>query len=451
MTRPLPTAGSVSALAGRQTTISQLLIALGIVVLLCAVTGRLVRQAGGWYFVRRRVGREIRLTAAAFAAPVRSWRRYRRQLQLLKRLLADPTTWHAGERAMRSVDALTPERCRPYATVVGADLVGVFIAGLDVPQPPDPWISDDADPNLWWSVRETWNDPPAGGQQPPEAPVLLTALGVADSRAVFLDLADGPSVTAVYGDEQASDAVIQAIAAQLDRRLPPGAVTVADGIHPRHAAPPAAQALRDAAAWQARCGAPAFAVCAEPLPEQVGPDGPFVLMRGRARGRARLMTVNRNSGVVVHGTRLRPEAVALPKALARTIRGMPPYQPPTKRPDRSTDVEVAVPVPALGRSASAPGAAAAPRPAAPTTAAPTVAPAPRGEPWSVERSGPDRPARSTGVSASAAATPAEQPPARTGDREEFRDTATPSSTGASAVAPSLDVPGTTASASGDGD
>lgn len=250
MTRPVPAGGSISALAGQQATISRVLVLLGIVVLLCAVTGRLVRQAGGWYFVRRRVRREVRLTAAAFAAPVRSWRRYRRRLRLLRRLLADPTTWQAGERAMRSVAACTPGGCRPYATVVGAALVGVFIAGLDVPEPPDPWIADDADPNLWWSVREAWSGPPAGGQEPSAPPVLLTALGVDGARVVFLDLADGPSVTAVYGDERAAGALLQAMAAQLARRLPPGAVTVAEGVHPRHAAPPVAQALGDAAAWR---------------------------------------------------------------------------------------------------------------------------------------------------------------------------------------------------------
>jgi hypothetical protein len=390
------------------------LIVLGLAILLIVVANRLARRAGGWYFVRRRVRREVRLTAAAFAAPVRNWFQYRRRLRLLSRLLADPAVWQAGERAVRSVDAVTPEGCRPYATVVGDDLVGVFVGGLAVTEPPDPWISDDTEPGLWWSVRETWNDQP--GPDPSARSVLLTALGVDGARAVFLDLADGPPVTALYGDERAAHALLQAMAAQLDQRLPPGAVTVAQGVHPRHAGPPMARALREAADWCADHGAPAVAVCADPLPEPIGPDGPFVLVQGRAHGRARLLTVSRN-GVVVHGTPLRPDATALPRAVARAIGSLPPHRPPSARtaqPARTAPLDT----PVLGRSAS-PGAA------SPSTAPATAATA--GEPTTAP--GVDLPpVRSASVPVPAA----EPAAARTGDQAGRQS---PTGVSASADAP----------------
>jgi hypothetical protein len=474
MTRPI-TAGFTSPLAEHQATISRLLVILGIVVLLIVVAGRLARRVGGWYFVWRRVSLEIRLTTTAFAAPVRSWFRYRRRLRSLSRLLADPAVWQAGERAMRSVDAVTPGGCHPYATVVGTDLVGVFVAGLEVPEPPTPWVADDDDPHLWWSVREAWNDPPAGGQD--TRPVLLAAVGVDGRRAVFLDLADGPSVTALYGDERATGAILQAVAAQLDRRLPPGAVTVAEGVHPRHAGPPVAQALRDAARWREENDAPAFAVCAEPLPDPAGPDTPFVLVRGRAQGRVRLLTVDRNGGIVVHGTPLRPEAAALPRAVARAIGSVPPHRAPSARTVRAEHVVVDAPV--LGRSASATVADAA---RATTGAEPITAhafPPAAGASPPV----PVRPAHATGVSAStgrppaeadagdrehapratrsdstcvpasAEGSPVEGPPAWTGDRAAPPDPAPPAPMGvsASAGAHGSGPPGTATPESGDGD
>lgn len=465
MTRPIRAAGPMSTLAGQQTTISRVLVLLGIVVLLIVVANRLARRVGGWYFVRRRVRREVRLTTAAFAAPVRGWLRYRRRLRLLTRLLADPAVWQAGERAMRSVDAVTPTGCRPYATVVGADLVGVFIAGLRLPEPPDPWIADGTDPNLWWSVREAWNGPSTGGEDPAGRPVLLTALGSDGARAVFLDLTDGPPVTALYGDEQATGALLQAMAAQLDRRLPPGAVTVAQGVHPHHAGPSVAQAVEGAAGWRDEHDVslwPAFAVCAEPLPEPVGLGGPFVLMRGRAHGRARLLTVDRNGLVVVHGTPLRPEATALPRAVARAIGSLPPHRPLSGRTVRAAGVggpPAAVPAPeeaaVLGRSASAYASAVASGSAA-TAADPAVShitsPTSGGS-LRPQRSASAESTRSTGVSAAGDAPPVERPAAHGDDREEPPRTAAPSPTGvsASADAAASGPPDTTASSPGDGD
>jgi hypothetical protein len=437
-----PATGTTSMLVEYRAMISEVLGILGVAVLLLVIANRLARRAGGWYLVRRRVRREVRLTAVAFAAPVRRWIRYRRQLRLLSRLLADADVWRAGEQAMRAVHAVTPGSCRPYATVVGAGLVGVFIAGRDVPAPPAPWTADDTDANLWWSTQETWQGPPAGGQGPP---VLLTAMGADGPRVVFLDLADGPSVTALYGDERAAGSLLQAVAAQLDRRLPPRAVTVAQGVHPRHAGPPIRQALRDAAAWQKEHGLPAFTVCAEPLPDTVGPLGPSVLMRGRTHGRVRLLSVSRDGGVVLHGTPLRPEATALARAVARAIGSVPGYRPPSGPAARATAPAPEETATALGRSAST--AAPAATPAATTQEPQNVRLAVSGgspRPGSAERARPEPTTGSVGVSALGAT-----PPAGRSARDESVNAGARASTSVSASADApVSGPADSAAASG---
>ncbi|GAA4235093.1 hypothetical protein GCM10022254_41580 [Actinomadura meridiana] len=389
--------GPLEFFTEHRTLISQVLVGLGVLVLLIVIANRLARRVGGWYFVRRRVRREIRLTVAAFAAPVRRWLRYRRQVWLLSRLLGDPAVWGAGEEAIRSVDAATPEDCRPYAAVVGADLVGVLIAGRDVPRPTEPWIADDTDPRTWWSVREIWQET-AAAPPPRGRAVLLTSVGLERDRAVFLDLAEGPPVTALYGDERARRAVLQAMAAQLDRRLRPGAVVVAEGVHAHHSGPPAEQAMRDAANWQDACGAPAFAVCAGPLAEPVPPDGPSVLVAGRARGRARLLSVRRDGSVAVHGSPLRPTATALPIAVARSVRTIPPLRLPMPAPDhapRTVPVRDAAP---LGQSAAASSPSPSPSPS--SASPPASAPAPAAA-APVSPSGQPRSSASTGASPAA--------------------------------------------------
>ncbi|MEW2521100.1 hypothetical protein [Actinacidiphila alni] len=344
MTRPEPAVvelagGPLQVFTDHRGGISTTLGLLGLVVAALVIANRSVRRIGGWRVVRRRLRRESRLTANAFTAPLRGWIRYRRQLRLLGRLLDDPGVWRTGERALRAAYAAAPGRCRPYGVLVGdgADdgLVGVLVAGRDVPEPPPPWIADDRDPRVWWSAYEEWHDlrPTAGlgweeAEESAAPPVLIAAVGVDGGRAVFLDLAAGAPVTSLDGDERVARPLVQALAAQLDRRLPPGAVTVADGVHPRYAGPSAAQALRDAADWSAGHDEPAFVVCAAPLPDTAAGDGPRVLAYGRTHGRARLLTVDRDGLLAVHGTPLRVRATSLPRAVAAAIDSLPPYAPP---------------------------------------------------------------------------------------------------------------------------
>lgn len=387
--------GPFHLVTDHRTGISQALGGIGLAVALLVLAHRLARRVGGWYVVRRRARRELRLTAAAFAAPVRRWLAYRRQLRLLSRALADPAVWAAGEQAMRAAHEAARGRSRPYAVVVGADLVGVHMAAAAMPRPPAPWTADEGDAHLWWSVRESRHDP-APAQ--PAPPVLLVALGLDGDRVVFADWCQGPAATALYGDEPTTAALLQALAAQLERRLPAGAVVVADGVHPRHSGPPAQQALRDVAAFRdAHAGTPAFAVCAEPPAALLAPGGPPVLLRGRAQGRARLLSAALGDALVVHGSPLRPQATALPRAVARAIDALPPYRPPARTaatPEPGPPAAAA----ALGRSATS-STAPRPEPSAQAAAATGAVAAP---------------AAGTGVSAAAsAALPAPEPaPAR---------------------------------------
>lgn len=353
--------GALEVFTDHRGTISMVLGALGLVIAVLVIANRAARRIGGWRVVRRWVRRESRLTANAFTAPLRSWVRYRRQLRLLGRLLDDPDVWRTGERALRAAHAAAPERCRPYGVLVGdgADdgLVCVLIAGRDVPEPPPPWVADDRDPRMWWSAYEEWHDLqptglPAGlaigdgpgwDEEPVAPPVLIAAVGVDGGRAVFLDLAAGAPVTSLDGDERVARPLVQALAAQLDRRLPPGAVTVADGVHPRHAGPPVARALRDAARWSEANDGPAFVVCQGPLPDAVadlaGDVGTRVLAYGRTHGRARLLTVDREGLLTVHGTPLRVRATSVPRAVAAAIGSLPPYEPPPASAVRATTAQ----------------------------------------------------------------------------------------------------------------
>ncbi|NEA44160.1 hypothetical protein G3I42_33880, partial [Streptomyces sp. SID11385] len=111
---------------------------------------------------------------------------------------------------------------RPYAALVGPENVTVLLAGLGSPEP-------------WTSARTAL---PLVAVRTAEERPLVVALGAqrADGApaCVFLDLTVGPPVLSVDGDERASRALLQALAAQLDARLPAGLVTVAEGVHPGH-------------------------------------------------------------------------------------------------------------------------------------------------------------------------------------------------------------------------
>ncbi|WP_159400437.1 hypothetical protein [Streptomyces sp. XY431] len=296
------------------------LIGIGGVLVLLAVLAHLTaRRAGGWRLFRRRLRRELAVTARAFAAPFAARHRYARQLRTVRRLLADRAGWADAERAVLGAGRVAG--VRPYAVLLGAHTVGVLVScgpGRP-PVPPEPWVVDAADPRLWWSARDELRSTAADGGPAP----LLALVGTDGPAAVLLDLATGPAVTEFGGDRVLAHAVLQAVAAQLDARLPVGAVVVADGVHARHAGPAPVEALA-AADRVAADGEPAFAVCPV-APAGFRPaTGARLLVLGGARGSARLVTVDRD-GLRLRGTALRVEAVALARATARILRALPPY------------------------------------------------------------------------------------------------------------------------------
>ncbi|MFC9331403.1 hypothetical protein [Kitasatospora sp. NPDC057015] len=291
----------------------------GLLLLLAVLAHLAARRVGGWAAVRRGLRREAAATAAAFAAPVRAQLRYRRHVRLLVRLLGDKAGWADAERA--ALGAGRVPGVQPYGVLLGRSVVGVLVAcGPGTPPvPPQPWAPDDTDPRLWWIDRADAARAVTGARPAP----LLAALGTDGRHAVLLDLAAGPAVTTVGGERGTARAVLQAVAAQLDARLPAGAVTVADGVHPRHTGPDVADALAKADR-AATGGAPAFAVCVE-APDAVRPaGGARLLALGGARGSARLLTADR-AGLRVLGTGLLVDAVPLARATARSLPLLPPY------------------------------------------------------------------------------------------------------------------------------
>ncbi|MGW7243500.1 hypothetical protein [Streptomyces sp. NPDC054804] len=297
-------------------TITTLLGLVGVLVLVLAVTSWLVRRGGGWKALWRRLGREITLTVRAFTGPVRTELRYRRGLRLLVRLLRDPAVWSDAERATALAASVRPG-VRPYGVLAGPDWMAVLVAadGDALREPPEPWAADETDPRLWWIDRGDLTD----GTEDPAAP-LLVCVGHDMGHAVLLDVRSGPPALSVYGPPRAARtarAVLQALAAQVDARLPEGRVAIAAGVHPRH---PGATAT-------ATVGQPGIevAVCADPL-ERPLPSGVRLLSLGVARGRTRLLEIAPDSTLTAHGApaATRVDVLPLSRAVARTLSALPP-------------------------------------------------------------------------------------------------------------------------------
>ncbi|MFJ4985613.1 hypothetical protein ACIP9H_17640 [Streptomyces sp. NPDC088732] len=292
----------------------------GAVILVVAVTHWLVRRGGGWKALLRRTRHEVRLTVRAFTGPVRTEIRYRSGLRLLVRLLRDRDLWADAERAVVLAGDVAPQ-ARPYGVLAGPDLLGVLLAagtanGSPAPVPPKPWAADPADPLLWWISRTDVND--ASGTSGPAAAPLLVCAGTDGRHAVLLDLATGPSAVSVHGAPRASRAVLQALAAQLEVRLPAGTVAVSGGVHPRHQGRPADEVVDRPGVF--------FAVTAEP-PARPLPDGVRLLTLGLARGRVRLLAASPDGMLTVHGAPAvgRIDALPLARAVVKALNALPPH------------------------------------------------------------------------------------------------------------------------------
>ena len=292
----------------------------GIAILVIVAINLLVRRLGGWLLFWRSVRRELVMTARAWYEPVATSVRYRRRLRFLTGVLRSPRAWGDAERAIGHAASLSDE-FEPYGLVLGKDRIGVLVAGgAPSGELPQPWSRDRSDPRLWWIARaELDGYSVASGSAPVQAP-LLTCLGTDSTgrTAVLLDLLAGPEAVSVYGVPRTARSVVQAVAAQLDVRLPAGAVEVAAGVHQGHAGRSMAEAVKRLDAW--------FLVGAEPL-EIALPAGIRLVSLGVARGSSRLIEALPDGSLRLHGTAgwLRVDPLPLARAVARSVRQLPPH------------------------------------------------------------------------------------------------------------------------------
>ncbi|WP_431967674.1 hypothetical protein [Actinacidiphila sp. bgisy160] len=286
---------------------------IGLLILVVVVAHWIVRRKGGWGALRRRVVRELTTAARAFATPVRTALRHRRGLRVLGRLLRDASGWTDAGTALRRAAAERPD-ARPYAALLGADVVGVYVAhGHGDGALPEPWARDAAEPRLWWISRADLGSAPEneyGGEVP-----VVVCLGRAGTDAVLLDLTAVPPAVSVTGERRTARAVLQALAAQLDARLPSGRVVVGAGVHPRHHGPTDVFERLDTG----------YAVSAE-APERNRPGGVRLLTLGVAHHSTLILEADRDGHLRLHGgpPALTVDALPLARAVSRLVRDLPP-------------------------------------------------------------------------------------------------------------------------------
>ncbi|MBB5839635.1 hypothetical protein [Kribbella italica] len=318
----------MSALGGGGNT-HQVVGYIGLALLFLVLLNLLVRKLGGWRRLGRGIKRETSRTVHAFTDPVRDRIRYRRRLRFLAGVLRNHAGWAQAEQAMSYAAAIDPGMA-PYALALTKRRIGVLVAGAAAERPlPEPWEKDPDDPRLWWIERGELADyslPP--GYRPPQTPLLVClGTGTDGGSAIMIDLLAGPSSLSVYGVPRLAQGVVQAVAAQLDVRLPVGAVEVAEGIHDRHDGMRLEEAIRRIGAW--------FVVGAGPLDQPI-PSGVRLISLGVGRGSSRLIEATEEQVLRLHGgaTWLEIDPLPLAKAVARSVRRMPPHEFETRGPVR---------------------------------------------------------------------------------------------------------------------
>ncbi|WP_405530920.1 hypothetical protein OG426_53280 [Streptomyces canus] len=323
-------------------TIYRLLGIAGALLLVFLLLRVWAMRWGGWRSAWARLRREVAVTRYAFTAPVRAWYRHRSSLRLLVRQLGTPATWRDAERALAAA-RLAAAPARPYAALVGSDSVAVLLAGTELPQP-DPdgaWWAEPDEPERWLVARA---DLPSVTPEAADVRPIIVAVGDADRSAAFLDLAVGPPVLSVTGNDRAATALVQAVAAQLDVRLPSPLVVVAEGVHRDYPGPPVRSAYRTARETPPRLGIAPVLIAVElpdPLPpEFAAPPGGDPAVRavvlGPGRAYVRSLLTDRHGRVAVTGTPLLARCGPLGRAVARVLPSIPPVLPPAPAAEAST-------------------------------------------------------------------------------------------------------------------
>ncbi|MEV8379138.1 hypothetical protein AB0P21_40755 [Kribbella sp. NPDC056861] len=327
----------------------------GLAILAFVLLHLLVRRFGGWVRLYRRIKREVLLVIRSWTRPLTAAIRYRRRLRLLTQALRDPATWTVVGKAF-DLAARHDTDLVPYCAVASGKQIGILLAGpIGDGVVPEPWRQDPIDQRLWWIDRRELIDPQTAGPTAPareEAP-LLVCLGL-DSTGkyvVMVDLLAGPPAVSVYGAPKASQGVVQAIAAQLDVRLPVGAVEVASGVHDHYPGLLLSEAVRRPGAW--------IAIGAEDL-EHPLPRSVRLISLGVTRGRGTLLEVRRDGSLRWHGAAdwLEIDHLPLSRAVALSIGSLPEhdFQRPLRAGDDPDDLHGARPV-TEGVSATSAGTA----------------------------------------------------------------------------------------------
>ncbi|TDC63075.1 hypothetical protein [Streptomyces hainanensis] len=317
-------------------TIFRVLGIIAVLLVVFLVVRFFAMRLGGWRKAWRRMCHEFAVTGHAFAAPVRAWLRYRRSLRALVRGLRAPATWRDAERA---VAAAREAGGQAYGALVDGDSVTVLVAGdadgghLTLPDDQRWWLAADA-PDDHWSVARA--DLPPVVPVPDQVHPVLVAVGEIGGRCAFLDLAAGPPMVSAEGDRRSAVALHQAVAAQLDVRLPEGLVVVAEGVHRAFAGTPIRAAHRAARELRPTLGLSPVLVTAElpdPVPAELSePPEEFpalrLLLLGEGRGHQRTLLTDRHGQISVVGTPLLTTGNALSRAIAKVLSTIPPVLPP---------------------------------------------------------------------------------------------------------------------------
>lgn len=274
--------------------VSAVILALAELLLLVWLLGRwLVRRQGGRRRAWRRLARQVRLTRQAFSEPVREFLRFRAAVRRLTRLLSSDGPVTVARHALDGVDvAVHPTAPQAFAFAVAVrpatrrsdGEVAVSVAGRGLPQPREPWETDD-DPLLWYAsaidaerlpsaraeetgTAEETLDPEVGDGLSSVTDRVLVPLGLSDDGVVFLDLMRGPRILNAYGERRAIRAFVQAVAAYLDLPGGPADVVVARGVHPRFDGPDLDELLDSLVYLMSDRTRPVVVVCAAPDDEQ---------------------------------------------------------------------------------------------------------------------------------------------------------------------------------------
>ncbi|MFF5499865.1 hypothetical protein [Streptomyces aquilus] len=348
------------------------ILALAELLLLAWLLGRwLVRRNGGRRRAWRRLARQVRLTRQAFSEPVREFLHFRAAVRRLTRLLSSDGPVAVARHALDGVDAaVRPSAPQAFGFAVAVrpatrrsdGVVAVSVAGRGVPQPQEPWETED-DPLLWYasavdaetSLSATTEEAGATGETPEHREAgdgppsgtgrVLVPLGLSDDGVVFLDLMRGPRILNAYGDHRAIRDFVQAVAAYLDLPGGPADVVVARGVHPRFDGPDLDELLPSLVYLTTGRTRPLVVVCAAPDDEQAARlaeladagllcaviVGPVSVHRWEIRVNSRGRTETPGLGIAT-------EAAALGPAVARTARRSGTRRPRPGKPARGAAV-----------------------------------------------------------------------------------------------------------------